>query len=558
MKIIFKLSIITFFLLGIFFRIWRLQNVPIELFGDEIDVGLQAYSILTTNKDYFGNKFPLMFHSFSEYRLPMQLYLDVPFIKIFGLKEIGVRAPAVLMGFVSLVLFYYLVKMSLNKKVALIASLFLLFSPWHFNFSRQANDAGILLPFILGGTLFFIKGMKNYKYLFLSATLFALSVYSYAIATVFTPLFVSALIIIYRKEVFNYSLIKIMFVVGVGLLILFPFLKFTLSGLTSQRFSSISVTSGDSIFQEVVDKRRWSESFLTRIFYNTKAITLDRIGKNYLMSFSTTFLLSNGDPNLRQGIEGFGQMYVFEIIFVFIGITSALFLDFKSNKKIYLAFFLWLILSPIPSSLTIDGGSHASRLILMLPPLTFFSAIGFKQLLDNLLVKKEIFYKLILAGILFFMLFNFTKFMHRYFIIWPNESWRFWQYGYKESISFVKEMDPNYKKIYFNNTYEPILGRFLFWYGYDMKLFQEQFTGDVHIDQIADGFNGFKLGEKYYFGELVKPIEGLAKPDTLVVASAEKDATNPFIFERHDLRLLKTINAPAGETIFYIFSGRDI
>src|SRR3989344_4359810 len=124
MKIIFKLSIITFFLLGIFFRIWRLQNVPIELFGDEIDVGLQAYSILTTNKDYFGNKFPLMFHSFSEYRLPMQLYLDVPFIKIFGLKEIGVRAPAVLMGFISLAFFYYLIKKLFDKHLAVIATLF--------------------------------------------------------------------------------------------------------------------------------------------------------------------------------------------------------------------------------------------------------------------------------------------------------------------------------------------------------------------------------------------------------------------------------------------------
>ena len=307
MKLIIKIVIIILFLVGIFFRIWRLERTPIELFGDEIDVGLQAYSILTTGKDYLGNELPLMFHSFSEYRLPMQLYLDVPFIKIFGLKEIGVRAPAVLMGFISLAFFYYLIKKLFDKHLAVIATLFLLFSPWHFNFSRQANDAGILLPFIIGGALFFIKGIKDYKYLFLSAILFALSIYTYAIAAIFTPIFVLALIIIYRKEVSNYGLIKIVFVAGVGFLILLPYLKFMLNGIASQRFSSISVTSGDSIFQEVVDKRRWSESLLTRFYYNTKAITLDRVVKNYLTSFSTTFLFSKGDPNMRQGIEGFGQ-----------------------------------------------------------------------------------------------------------------------------------------------------------------------------------------------------------------------------------------------------------
>ena len=165
MKLIFRIIVIFLVGIGIFFRIWRLDKVPIELFGDEVDVGLQAYSILTTGKDYLGNKFPIMFRSFSEYRLPMQLYLDVPFIDIFGLNEIGVRMPSMLLGIVSIILFYFLVREGFNKKIAIIATLFLIFSPWHFNFSRQANDAGILFPFLISGVLCFIKGLKEYKYL---------------------------------------------------------------------------------------------------------------------------------------------------------------------------------------------------------------------------------------------------------------------------------------------------------------------------------------------------------------------------------------------------------
>ena len=89
-----------------------------------------------------------------------------------------------------------------------------------------------------------------------------------------------------------------------------------------------------------------------------------------------------------------------------------------------------------------------------------------------------------------------------------------------------------------------------------MKLFQKEFKGDVHIENIVDGINGFKLGEKFYFGELDKPIERLANPETLVVASAEKDATNPQIFRETSLNLFKTVTSPTGEPIFYIFTGR--
>src|SRR3989344_39379 len=104
-------------ILSIFFRVWKLNIVPIELFGDELDVGLQAYSILTTGNDYLGNRLPVMFHSFSEYRYPMQLYMDVPFIFIFGLNQIGVRAVPVLMGLLTLVLTFLLLKHLFNKKV---------------------------------------------------------------------------------------------------------------------------------------------------------------------------------------------------------------------------------------------------------------------------------------------------------------------------------------------------------------------------------------------------------------------------------------------------------
>jgi len=542
-------------ILSIFFRVWKLNIVPIELFGDELDVGLQAYSILTTGNDYLGNRLPVMFHSFSEYRYPMQLYMDVPFIFIFGLNQIGVRAVPVLMGLLTLVLTFLLLKHLFNKKVAFIGLIFMAISPWHFNFSRQANDAGILLPFVIGGTLFFIKGMEKYKFLLVSIVLFALSIYTYAISVAFVPLFVLFLLGIYRKNIFTYSLPKLAAAFLLGAVILIPFVKSILSGISSERFSVIAVNSGDSVFQEVVDKRRWSESILTRFFYNTKSITFDRTFTNYLTSFSTDFLFTKGDPNMRQGIEGFGQMYRFDTVLLVLGGFYILFqlTRDKADKKKFYIIMVWLLLAPIPSSLTKDGGNHASRLVLMIPPLITITSLGLNSLLEK---ARSTRFKIMLGLLIIIMVFEITRFYHRYFVIWSNESSRFWQSGFRETLTFVKNVDPEYSRIIFNNTYEPMLPRFLFYYQYDMRKFQKEFTGDRHMENIVPNVDGFSLGGKYYFGELKKPIEKLADAETLVVASADKDATNPEIFYNGPLKLLKQVDSPVGLPIFYIFTNK--
>lgn len=540
--------------IGVFLRLWKLNEVPISLFGDEIDVGLQANSILTTGKDYFGNIYPVMFRSFSEYRYPMQLYMDVPFINIFGLNEIGVRLPSVIMGFASLILFYFLIKELFDKKLAVVTTIFLIYSPWHFNFSRQANDAGILLPFIIAGTLFFIKGLKTYKYLIFSALCFSLSFYAYAISAVFTPIFAFILIAIYRKKVFKYSFKKLFLAGLIGIIILLPFINFSLKGTTSRRFSHISSISEDRLMQEVVSKRRWSNSFLTRAFYNKRTIAFENIFKNYTKSFSMSFLFSEGDPNMRQSIEGFGQLYHYDLVLIAIGLWSIIFLlarDEKGREK-YLLLITWLLVAPLSSALTDDGGTHASRLILMLPPLIFISAFGFVSMAK---ITKNMKGKLLIGIFALIMIVNITRFVHRYFVIWPNESWRFWQSGFEETVSYAKQHDIKFSRIYFNNTYEPMFPRFLFWYQYDMELFQSQFQDDKHIDDIVPGFDGFKLGDKYYFGDIQKPVENLVNKDYLIVASGEKDITNPEIFNNPQLKLLKVVYSPTEIPIFYIFTG---
>src|SRR3989344_3833487 len=127
-----KYFLIGIIILAAILRLWKLSSVPVSLFGDELDVGYQAYSILKTGRDYSGNSRPLHFRSLAEWRTPFYLYSAVPTVAIWGISPLGVRVPAAVFGILSIWLFYLLTKeITKNEKIGLIGAAVLTFSPWH-------------------------------------------------------------------------------------------------------------------------------------------------------------------------------------------------------------------------------------------------------------------------------------------------------------------------------------------------------------------------------------------------------------------------------------------
>src|SRR4030043_1754667 len=94
-KILVLLAVVV---LASFLRLWKLDRVPVSLFGDELEVGYQAYSILKTGRDYSGNFMPIHFQSLAEWRTPLYLYSAVPAVAVFGITPWGVRLPAAIFG----------------------------------------------------------------------------------------------------------------------------------------------------------------------------------------------------------------------------------------------------------------------------------------------------------------------------------------------------------------------------------------------------------------------------------------------------------------------------
>src|SRR3989338_286967 len=118
-----KLIIILILLLAAFLRFYKIDQVPPSLSWDEVSIGYNAYSILKTGKDEWGEAYPLAFKSFGEYKYPIHIYASVASIYFFGLNEFALRFPSALFGVINIFLLFLIAfKLFKNQFIALIAA----------------------------------------------------------------------------------------------------------------------------------------------------------------------------------------------------------------------------------------------------------------------------------------------------------------------------------------------------------------------------------------------------------------------------------------------------
>src|SRR3989338_1459032 len=140
--------------LAFILRFYKLGEVPLSLDWDENSNAYNAYSILKTGRDEYGDFLPIANRSFDDYKPPLYMYLNIPTVSVFGLTPFAARLPSAFFGFLTVPLFYFLSKKLLEnqkfvdaKTTALIAMLLLAISPWHLQFSRVGFEANVALFF---------------------------------------------------------------------------------------------------------------------------------------------------------------------------------------------------------------------------------------------------------------------------------------------------------------------------------------------------------------------------------------------------------------------------
>lgn len=507
-------GIIILIILSFLVRVWRLDNL--SLFGDEIDVGYQAYSLSQTGRDYKGNFLPFYIQSLAESRAPLLIYTVIPFISFFGLNQVGVRLAPILFGILSIYLIYKLVLLlSKSQPLSLISAAVLSLMPWHFHYSRAAFEVTLLISLILAGTYFFylfVRYLKN-KFLYLSIIFFGLSFYTYNTANIFVPLLVIFLIFTNFKTI-KTKLKPTLLLTASGLTLLFilPLIKEIFYGQAATRFSSLSIINNPQIIDQIVTKRTTFSAAnpqLESVFHNKPQKYLTEILKNYIKSFSLDFLFLTGDIlNVRHSIPGFGQIFTVFLPFLIFGLFS---LNLKNSLSNLMLF--WLLLSPLPSSLTINGGTHATRLFLMVIPLAYFIALGIVKLFQS---KTSPILYLLLAAILTFQV---TAFTHEYFVHYPKDSFENWNYGYQQIFENIPK---DFNRLYISNAKYNSLLPYLFYQKYPPQKFIN--------DQVVDNGPQFNLNHQITF------INDWPSPDHLNDIKTNAQSQDVFVlFQGKDI-----------------------
>jgi 4-amino-4-deoxy-L-arabinose transferase-like glycosyltransferase len=498
-----------------------LQNPP-SLFSDEVDANYQAFIFNHQQSDYFGNKFPVHFHSFSDWRTSLYIY-SISFVQLFtGHNDLAARLPAAIYGTLTVLIFFLIIKNLFSNKIwGLIGAFLFSLSPWLIHYSRTGFEVSGMLFVILLGIYFWIKfiQLKKDSFLFLSIISFALSIYFYSTAKLFLFFVFIILGILWFKTLNSLSLKTKIIAILIVFVFCLPFISDTIKGRSGYRFSYINIFS-DPTVSKTTDFFRQEDSYMvfgpqiglkpmliSKIFHNKLSQWSEMFIKNYFSSFSTDFLFLKGDGNLRQGFQTAGYLLYPDLFLGILGI-SLIFSEKKSkNKKIYLFFIFSLICAPIPFALTRDSAfPHGTRLIIMLPFLIFLSLLGIKRLFD--LTKS----KLLITSVLIIYLICFAHFEHQYFYHYPNISAHEWHMGMKQSVLSSIENKNKWNRIYYSNSYEPFMPFFLN-YSEFLPANKTISPADSFKWDNTNYFTGMQAENKFYLGNIEWSALLVSKPD---------------------------------------------
>lgn len=485
------ISLFTIIVITLFTRSWQLSNYPPALFSDEVDIAYQAKMFKTTGGDYFGNKFPIHFHSFSDWRTSLQIYSSV-IVSYFTQNDFyTVRLPSVIYSTLTVYLIYLITS-------NIYAPFLFAISPWSIHYGRTGFEVSGMLACLLAAIYFF----KN-KHYYLFSLFLCLSPYFYSTAKLFVPIIILSAYLIHKNKLVLLFAVVLLLPLGVD----------TIKGQSGFRFSYISIFTMPHR-EQIVDTLRYQDISLShpnetgvatplhsQIFHNKFQLIINKFITNYFSSFSTDFFFIHGDSNIRHGFGNHGLLYIID----FFTLLTGLFIYKNKPTKLGHLLFWLLILAPIPFALTRDSlGPHSTRLILMLPSFIYFCALGLKK------------YKFLIVVYLLL----FINFWHYYTTHYPQDSASVWHYNMANSV--IESKKYNYSQIYFSDKYEPFLPFFLNYYPYLQPLAISNTNNDY--------FTGKNLDEKFFFGTINwNDISMFPNNSLIVIPEIERSQVPPTL-----------------------------
>lgn len=448
-------------------RLFDLAGNPPGLTWDEVAFGYNAYSLLLTGRDEYGNFLPLNLKSFGDWKPALYAYMDIPFVAILGLNELAVRLPSAIFG-IGIVLLTFLLVLELfkNEPLAFFSAFFMAISPLFIQFTRPGYEIGLALILTMSGAYFFIKGLTNQKLLSLAAVSFGLSFFAYQSGRLFTPALIGAIMFIYRKKLVLTTNFKIFVII---LLFFTLLLVPTFFAGQANRLLALNFFAYERpmVNAELIAKEdgMTQESLGFQLLHGQWWAYTQGLAERYLTYFSPKLLFVEGDYNERHRVPDLGVFYYFSLLLIPVGLISLI----KQTGVGRIVILTWLLIAPIPAILSRDL-VNTSRAFNMVLPFVVLEAQGLYTCL-NWLKKRRLTF--LFPVLLLFVTFNFLIYLDRYFIHSPKEYSEYWLYGYKELYANLPDLK-KYEHVLVSDKYGQPYIYYLFYKKYPPGDFQKQ------------------------------------------------------------------------------------
>jgi len=489
-KNIYKLLFGLILVIAIIFRFWHLDTLPTGLNWDEISHGYNAYSVMLTGQDQWGVKLPVFnFRAYGDYPTTFNMYLTIPFVKLFGLNALSIRLPSAIFGVLFVILMYLFSKLLLkNNFLALFCMLLAAVSPWSLFPSRAVFQSNFSQVLLLAGIYFFYLGLKNPKHLIISSLTFTLSMYSYHNARIITPIIIPVLIYLNfstLKKSFSKNKKNIYLSLVIFLILAIPNLVNLFSPGSMARNQWVGIINPNSI-NLINEKRRLftGPEIINRLINNKPIVFTQTLIINYLNLFNPVPLFFQGSQNNQFNPPNTGLFYVILLPFFYFGLIKSLF-PLEHHRSPAFSLFILFLICLLPAALTV-GDFPSIRATSALPFYIIFIAFG----ISKIKLPKIKLFGILIIFIIFIQFISYWRKYQTYNIIYSSS----WQYGYKQLVDYTQKHYTQYSKIFITKKYGEPHEFILFYWPWDPQKYQNDpnLNWNYHSGWYwVDGFDKF-------------------------------------------------------------------
>jgi Dolichyl-phosphate-mannose-protein mannosyltransferase len=196
------LALALILLLAAALRLPRLATNPPGLIPDEAMFSYDAWSILKTGRDQYGERLPLFPRSAARLHC-MYLYATLPSVAVFGLNELGARLPSVAAGLLTVALVSRLVRRSGGVSAGLVAAGLLAASPWHVLISRTGHEWCFLPTVSVVTLLLVLRALEGRGSWLLAGLAAGACLYTYTPIRLSLPLLLLGVGVWFRRELWR-------------------------------------------------------------------------------------------------------------------------------------------------------------------------------------------------------------------------------------------------------------------------------------------------------------------------------------------------------------------